>query len=180
MNAARKIFLLLPALAAAVASAAPDIPPPKKRGETLDLAQRLVHPNKSAPLPAATALKDPFNPPSPPEAEPVAGSTADPFAPPRPANTDPAAPPKPPGDFETLEAIASSLTPNLLIVGGERMLIFGQNRKKAGDQLLVTYKGTPYELTITAIDADGNFTLRLRAAEYQRPVKLSKSNKPSP
>jgi hypothetical protein len=55
---------------------------------------------------------------------------------------------------------------------------FGQNRKKAGETLLVTYKGAPYELTITAIDADGNFTLRLRAAEYQRPVKLAKPKPP--
>jgi hypothetical protein len=182
MNAVRPLFLLAAALAAVPAvSAASDIPPVQKLDDVLKLAERLVHPKEAVPLPPAAAIKDPFNPSLPADLSPVASASGDPVnASPRPTNSDPVAPPRPPGDFETLEAVGSSLTPSFVVVGGERILIFGQSRKKAGDTLLVTYKDVPLEITIAAIAADGTFTLRLRAAEYQRPVKLTKSTKPSP
>jgi hypothetical protein len=186
MNAVRPLLLLAFALVAApvafAASTASDIPPVPKLDDVQKLAERLVHSKEGMPLPPAAEIKDPFNAPMPADLGPVATAPgADPGAPlPRASNPDPVAPPRPSGDFETLEAVGSALTPSFVVVGGERILIFGQSRKKAGDTLLVTYKDVPLEIAITAIAADGTFTLRLRAAEYQRPVKLTKSTKPSP
>jgi hypothetical protein len=182
MNAVRLTFVLAAAVSAPAAFAAPDIVPPKKRAETLALAQRLVHPPPPPPLPPAAEIRDPFNPLLPSEAAVTAGApeNSGTASPSRPPGADPVPPPRPPGDQETLETIANSLTPSFVVLGGERILIFGQSRKKAGDTLLVTYKDAPMEVAITAIAADGTFTLRLRGAEFQRPVKLTKSTKPSP
>ena len=72
---------------------------------------------------------------------------------------------------DILQAIASGLKPSgNLILNGERTLIFGQKRVKAGGFLTITFEGTEYTLEITTIERS-NFTLRLNREEFTRPIK---------
>ena len=69
-----------------------------------------------------------------------------------------------------LQAIAASLKPRYLELGGQPILFFGQKRVKAGDSLTINFEGNDYALVVVAIDRP-NFTLRLNRDEFTRPIK---------
>ena len=147
-----------------------DLAPPKKRAETVELAQALAKPRDPRALPPAAALKDPFSPPSLKEADPAGpGDSAKPGL--------PAAPPKVLPDRELLEAIADLIFPSgSVVIGGEPVLLFGgTTRRKVGETFFGTYAkdGKTYELKITAIGS-GTFTLRYHNEETTRPISRRK------
>jgi hypothetical protein len=174
MKSFRLLLLAAAAFVASVAHAAiADIVPPKKRAETVALAQRLLQSKEATLLPAA-GIKDPFTAKDPDPAPSVEGG-------PGIAEGPPPLPPPPPlaPDRELIEAIAPLITPTgTAIIGGQSLLLFGSKRLKVGDTLPIIYKDKPYELTITAIEGT-NFTLRLRAEEITRPIRsTTKPSKP--
>ena len=71
---------------------------------------------------------------------------------------------------DILHAIAASLKPRYLELGGQPILFFGQKRVKAGDSLTINFEGTDYALVVVSIDRP-NFTLRLNRDEFTRPIK---------
>lgn len=137
---------------------------PTKRVAALEAAQQLLA-SRDATLPAN--LADPFHPPG-------FGGALDP-SPVQPGNDTPAEPIQRPSgprtDRELLAAIATAIrAPNVITMGGQQILIFGQKRVKAGDPLTINFEGTDYTLTVTAVDRT-SFTLRLNREEYTRPIK---------
>lgn len=71
---------------------------------------------------------------------------------------------------DLLQAIAGSLKPRYLELGGKPILFFGQKRVKAGDSLTITFEGAEYTLEVVSIDRP-NFTLRLNREEFTRTIK---------
>lgn len=137
--------------------------PPAKRIETLTVAKTLLN-GQAAP----DAAKDPFSTANFEETLATnAGRTVGPLE-------SSVATPAPTGnartDRDVLRAIAASLKPNLMVMGGQPNLIFGQKRVKAGGSLTITYEGTEYVLEIVSIERP-NFTLRLNREEFTRPIK---------
>ncbi len=161
------LFLVLAAaLAPGLRAAKSDIPPPRRRAETVALAQTLLAAREPGALPPATALKNPFNPANFTETDPgVAGAV------------DPAGAPRLQPDRELLEAIAQLINPSgTIVIGGEPVLLFGgMTRRKVGDVVRGTYAkdGKLYELTITAIEG-GTFTLRYHDETYTQPINKRK------
>ncbi len=130
---------------------------PAKRQTTLELANRLMaaRANTVSALPAD--LVDPFNPPGF-GAAPAAGSR-----PGGPAHAKAS-------DAEILEEIASRITPSgMVLFNGEPILLFREKRLKVGDSLTITFEGTDYVVTISAIDQN-SFKIRLNQEEITRPI----------
>ncbi|MDP2138755.1 MAG: hypothetical protein Q8J74_12975 [Candidatus Didemnitutus sp.] len=72
---------------------------------------------------------------------------------------------------ELLEAIAAGLNPTgSFVLSGSAILMFGQKRVKAGDEMTITFEGTDYVLVITDITPP-NFTFRLNNEELTRSIK---------
>ncbi|MDB6115914.1 MAG: hypothetical protein JWQ83_1518 [Lacunisphaera sp.] len=141
-----------------------DVVSPVKRQEVLDHAKKLLAPRELR-APAA----DPFHPEAFDEAAParVPGTAA-----PTPGTeivaTKPAGPRT---DHDILMALATALkAPNVIVLGGQPVLLFGQKRVKAGGTLNINFEGTEYTVEITAIHPP-NFTLRLNREEFTRPIK---------
>jgi hypothetical protein len=151
------------ALGLAVRAGADDVASPSKRTEALNGAKALL-----AIKDGAVAAKDPFH--SEAFAEAVANSAG--VSPSR-LPTDPG-PGKvsagPRSNRDVLQAIATSLKPRYLEMGGQPILFFGQKRVKAGDILTINFEGADYALELVSIDRP-NFTLRLNRDEFTRPIK---------
>jgi hypothetical protein len=153
---------LLAALPAALWS---QVVPPTRRAAAVEASQKLLA-TRESPLP--TDLVNPFYPQAFAEIRaggPVAagpGVGADPVTPTQSG---------PRTDRDLLAAIATAMrAPNLITLGGEQILVFGQKRVKAGDTLTINFEGTDYVLEVTAVDRV-SFTLRLNREEYTRPIK---------
>jgi hypothetical protein len=135
-----------------------DVLSPAKRAEVLTRAKHMLAARET---PAITI--DPFHSVAFAEASgaivrpvPAAGGTRSPSA-------------RTPQDL--LQAIAANLKPSgNFVINGERTLIFGQKRVKAGGAMTITFEGTEYSVEITAIEAN-NFTLRLNREGFTRPIK---------
>lgn len=158
------LLTILLALGLGLAGASAQVILPAKRAAALEAAQQLLA-NRDATLPAK--LADPFHPPG------FGGSSVmTPVLPGNETMTEPA--PRPSGprtDRELLAAIAAAIrAPNVITMGGQQILTFGQKQVKAGDPLTINFEGADYTLTVTAIDRT-SFTLRLNREEYTRPIK---------
>lgn len=142
-----------------------DLQPPQRRQTTVTLAERLAQRTTPSPLPAD--LSSPFNPPDfdkPDVVEPPPVSQT-------PAAGDPPPPPRPLGDREILEALASQLNPTGTIqIGDSSRLVMGSKRFEIGTRFIVTYNNQDYELELVSIDRT-TFTLRFRGEEITRPIK---------
>lgn len=146
------LVIAVPALTAQAASVAP----PQSRDPVVKDAVRL------ATVPQRPALPDDVRNPFSAVAIPVA-SVAGPVA----SGSSPAPAP----DRELLERLAPLVTPSgTMHVGGQPILLFGQNKVTEGDTLPVNFQGQPYLLVISHIDRT-SFTLRLNGEEITRPIK---------
>jgi hypothetical protein len=151
------------ALALTVRASADDVVSPNKRTEALSSAKALLSVKEGA-----TAAKDPFH--SEAFAEAVANSAG--ISPGKlPTDVGPnKAPSGPRSNRDALQAIAASLKPRYLELGGQPILFFGQKRVKAGDMLTINFEGADYALEVVSIEKP-NFTLRLNRDEFTRPIK---------
>jgi hypothetical protein len=157
-NFSRRVLVLAGSLMLLQVQAAEtsDIQSPAKRQEILDKAKRLLA-VREAPAPAP----DPFHSEAFAEASGAVVRT--------PVGTPSAHGPRSPQDL--LQAIAGNLKPSgNFVLNGQRTLIFGQKRVKAGGLLTITFEGTEYTLEVTAIETN-NFTLRLNREEFTRTIK---------
>ncbi len=165
MNTSRRSASVHSLLALVVLGAAPlgfaQVASPAKRAAAVAAAQKLLA-AKEAALPSVMA--DPFHPGA------FGASTA-------PTQTDggePAGPDTgsgPRSRRDLLVTMANALrAPNLITLGGQQYLLFGQKRVKAGEFLTINFEGNDYSLEVTAIDRT-SFTLRLNREEYTRPIK---------
>jgi type IV secretory pathway VirB10-like protein len=155
-----------PAAKAPAAKGLSDLSSPVKRAPTVENAERLTRPPAPAPVPAD--LKNPFNPAdfNKQEAGEKAQPTPGPGAPQQPSG--------PPGNRETLDALAARIpSTGTMVLGGKPLLIVGKNRLEIGTKFTVAYNGQDYELELVAIDRT-TFTLRYRGEETTRPIKSVK------
>lgn len=158
--------LLLTASALALASTAlaqrSDLLPVQRRATSVDLAARIVEPKSAPALPAT--VNNPFAPegfdlPDGAETAGPAGAAAGAARAPVRSMRD------------TLETIAANITPTGTISRrGEPILLFGSKQVRVGEELTVTYEGTTYILTVSAIQST-SFTVRLNNDELTRPIK---------
>lgn len=158
-----KIGVLLTAtvvvLGLSVRASAEDVLSPTKRAETLKNGKALLSTKEGA----GTA-KDPFH--SEAFVETLATNSGLTTTKPQTEGV----PTGPRSNRDVLQAIATSLKPRYLELGGQAILFFGQKRVKAGDKLTINFEGTDYALDIVSIDRP-NFTLRLNRDEFTRPIK---------
>lgn len=166
----------VPALPAA-SRVVSDLQPAPKRQASVDLAAGLAR--RPAPEPLPGDLVSPFNPPGFDRPEPAARPAPAP-ATPAPRATNPAAPAPaapaaatsaPTTPRETLEAIASQITPSgtMIFRGKPRLLISGRPFE-VGTRFTASYNNEDYELELVAIDRT-TFTLRYRGEDVTRPIK---------
>ena len=160
---AQVVVVLAAGFAATLAVAAEGdlVASPAKRQETLAMAKKLLATREITPV-----TDDPFH--SAAFYEMVAGLGHVPGVPSPGGTTSPVGPRT---DRDLLQAMAASLKPSgNFDLGGQRTLIFGQKRVKAGNSLTITFEGTEYILEVTNIDRT-SFTLRLNREEFTRPIK---------
>jgi hypothetical protein len=158
--------------ARAAARATSDLVPPLKRQTSVDTAERLSRRPPPTPLPAD--MPSPFNPvdfdkPDPTEVPaPVGPRPSTPVA----GGAATAAQPIPPAtDRQTLETLASQITPSGMITrGATPRLIFANRQFEVGTRFTASYNGQDYELELVAIDRT-TFTLRYRGEDVTRPIK---------
>ncbi len=140
-----------------------------KRQPSVDTAERLTRP--PAPAASPSDLKNPFNPAEYSKPDPDDKTAVRPTS---PGGTSPAQPVNPPGNRETLEALAARIpSTGSITLGGKRLLIVGKNRLEVGTKFTVAYNGQDYELELVAIEST-TFTLRYRGEETTRPIKSVK------
>ena len=161
-----KVGILLSAAAVAlglsISASAEDVVGPAKRTEVLNKGKALLTVKEGTVSP-----KDPFH--SEAFVETLANNSG--LTPSRgPADAGTRTPTGPRSNRDVLQAIAASLKPRYLELGGQRILFFGQKRVKAGDTLTINFEGTDYALEVVSIDKP-NFTLRLNRDEFTRPIK---------
>lgn len=153
------VFLATCCLASSQATAAESdtVMNPSKRQEALIQAKELLSEKT-----ATVSGKNPFNPegfgdtaPTPSQNQ---GATVNPI------------PAGPRSEKDLLQTIATGLKPNLMVLGGQPVLVFGQKRVKAGSFLTITFEGSEYNLEVVSIERP-NFTLRLNREEFTRPIK---------
>ncbi len=144
---------------------------PTKRAEELQQAKEFL---TLQPVKVPADLANPFNPPNftggGSHGATTAATTTDTGARtnPEPTATKPAGPKS---DREIIQEIAAGLKPGgFFTLGGNSILVFGQKRVKAGDQLTITFEGREYTVEIISIKSP-NFTLRLNREEFTRPIK---------
>jgi hypothetical protein len=138
-----------------------DLLPVQRRAASVDLAARIVEPRSAPALPAT--LNNPFAPEGfdLPDGAEAGGPGSGPGAARAAVRTL----------RDTLEVIAANITPTGTISRrGEPILLFGSKQVRVGEELTVTYEGTTYVLTVTAIQST-NFTVRLNNDELTRPIK---------
>ena len=158
-----------PAGKAPAAKGVSDLTSPVMRQPTVENAERLTRP--PAPAPLAPNLKNPFNPPDFNKPDPDGKGTA---PTPTTGGGTPQQPSGPPGNRETLEALAARIpSTGTMVLGGKPLLIVGKNRLEIGTKFTVAYNGQDYELELVAIDRT-TFTLRYRGEETTRPIKSVK------
>lgn len=185
-----RLRLLAPALAfsamAPVLTAASrvlsDLQPAPKRQATVDLAAGLAR--RPAPEPLPADLVSPFNPPGFDRPEPAVSArpAASPATPAAVASAPAASaaapapsvspvPSSPATPRETLEAIASQITPSgtMIFRGKPRLLIAGKPFE-VGTRFTASYNNEDHELELVAIDRT-TFTLRYRGEDVTRPIK---------
>lgn len=162
MNALRIITLFSIAAIAVQAAEVGLVITPIKRDEALATAQRLLSPKE---IPIPDGFKNPFYS----QAFMVASGARSVAA---PTSGAPAArQARPRRGNELLETISAGLNPTgSFVMSGSAILMFGQKRVKAGDEMTVTFEGTDYVLVITDITPP-NFTLRLNNEEFTRSIK---------
>jgi hypothetical protein len=171
IRTARPLILLavLSGFAAARAAdvpAATDVLTPTKRQEVVDQAAKLL---ASREVPAITS--DPFHPAGFEGLIAESGRPAGTTIGTTPREGTPTQPAGPRTEREILVALATALkSPNVMFVGGQPVLFFGQKRVKAGGTLTITFEGSQYTVEITTI-APPNFTLRLNREEFTRTIK---------
>ena len=163
------VFLVLAGASAAVVGRAADtdVVSPVKRQEVLDHAKKLLAPRDIRP-----AAADPFHPEAFDEALAamgrVPGSTTTPASGTEATVTKPTGPRN---EHDLLMAMSAALkAPNVIVLNGQPVLLFGQKRVKAGGTLNINFEGSEYTVEITAINPP-NFTLRLNREEFTRPIK---------
>jgi len=150
---------------AAEADAAGSVLSPLKRQEVIDQAAKLL-----AAREITAVASNPFHPEGfealvagmdRPAGSTTGGTTGE----------TPAQATGPRSNRDLLQAIGAGIkSPNLIILGGQPVLLFGQKRVKAGGTLTITFEGTQYTLEITTITPP-NFTLRLNREEFTRTIK---------
>ena len=139
---------------------------PTKRQEAVDSAQKLLAHRESP-----AVAHDPFHPEGFDEfvasvGRPVGSPTGG-----TPGETPTTQPTGTRNERDLLVAMATALkSPNVMVLGGQPVLLFGQKRVKAGGTITITFEGNQYTLEITAI-APPNFTLRLNREEFTRTIK---------
>jgi hypothetical protein len=162
-NFAAMIAVTTATMGLAVFAHADDVLSPSKRAESLNTAKALLAVKEGFP-----AAKDPFH--SEAFGEAIANiSGLSPSKLPAEAGTSKAVS-GPRSNRDILQAIAGSLKPRYLELGGQRILFFGQKRVKAGDILTINFEGADYALEVVSIEKP-NFTLRLNRDEFTRPIK---------
>ena len=157
-------MLLLPALLAlgfVVRAAADDVVSPAKRTETLNVTKALLSVKEGM-----GSAKDPFH--SEAFAETLASNSGVTNTKATEVGSHVSAGPR--SNRDVLQAIAASLKPRYLQLGGQPILFFGQKRVKAGDILTINFEGTDFALEVVSIEKP-NFTLRLNRDEFTRPIK---------
>jgi hypothetical protein len=177
MNSLCRLLLLVSAglvasgpLRAAEAAAAAAVANPAARDTVVEMAQKLVARREP---PSVAGVIDPFHPPAFAGAPAPAAAVRTPGAAAGAPAEGAAAAPAPRGprtDRDILAAIAGSLKPKSVIMGGNAILFFGEKKVRTGDPLVITFEGAVYQLQVTAIDRN-NFTLRLNRDEFTRPIK---------
>ena len=166
----RVAAMLAAGLSGSLASAAEGdtVASPAKRQETLDKAKALLAPHEFL---AVTV--DPFHPEG--FAEILAGMGRGPATNPTGGGENPVRTTVPSGprtNRDLLIALATALkSPNVMVLGGQPVLFFGQKRVKQGGTLSITFEGTEYTVEITDITRP-NFTLRYNREEYTRPITI--------
>ncbi|MBI5689645.1 MAG: hypothetical protein HZC55_06065 [Verrucomicrobia bacterium] len=169
--------LLLASFAFGAGKPASDLQPPNQRQATVDLALQLVKRAPPGPLPAD--MPSPFNPADFDKHDPAEGPAAagpKPAGPaggggPAPSAAAPAQPAGPATDRETLEMLASQITPSgMIMLRGTPRLIFANKPFEVGTRFTASYNNQDYELELVAIDRT-TFTLRYRGEEVTRPIR---------
>ncbi len=152
--------------AAAATKAAADLAPPTKRQAIVDTAGHLAQ--RKPPPPVAADLPSPFNPPDFDKPDPSDPAHVAPGPTAAVATPQPVAPPT---DRQTLETLASQITPSGMIqLRGTPRLIIGNKPFEVGTRFTATYNNQDYDLELVAIDRT-TFTLRYRNEEITRPIK---------
>ena len=170
------VVMFAPAALLAAAKVSSDLTSPQKRQAIVDVAEKLAHRPPVKALPADQP--SPFNPkdfdkPDPSEAPPTAGTS--PATPATPSGDGsaptPAKPAGPTTDRETLETLATQITPSgVIMLRGSSRLIIANRPFEVGTRFTATYNGQDYELELVSIDRT-TFTLRYRGEEITRPIK---------
>jgi hypothetical protein len=154
--------LLLEGAASARAKELSDIVTIDKRRAIVEEAIVLAKPPTIATIPAT--IPNPFAPLGFDQAEGGERTASG------PARVD-----APPTDRELLKSIASQIRPSgTIMVGSTPMLMFGKRFVKVGSHFTVTYKGTDYDLELTAVEGT-NFTLSLNREQITRPIQTGKT-----
>ena len=154
------LFILIMAPLGLLADPVSDILPPQKRGETLNLARKLLTAKTFDSSEEALASMNPFNPvqPAAPNVEPEKS----------PAQS---VEPVVVSERDLLKKIAEEVVPSGMMQLGDRIfLLIGKKKLKVGDRLAVNSEGNDYDLEVSAIDRT-SFTLRLKNEEITRPIK---------
>jgi hypothetical protein len=154
----------VPAFAAATKS---DLASPEARRSVVELATGLAQVGKPVPVP--DGIKTPFNPPGfdRPDAEEQKALSAT-------LTAIQGSGPKMYTPREILEAVAPRIQPSGTVdMKGKQMLSYGKKYYKVGDKFTITYEGTDYEVTLTAIGKI-DFKLSYRNEEITRPIKSGK------
>lgn len=149
------------------AEAAEDVAKPAKRQEVLDRARKFLATRELQPITVNPFHSEVFDA-NASSAGRGAGTTT-----PAPGAGDAAAGRAvgPRTDRDVLIALAGALkAPNVIVLNGQPVLLFGQKRVKAGGTLNINFEGSEYTVEITAINPP-NFTLRLNREEFTRPIK---------
>jgi hypothetical protein len=153
-----------------------EVSTPEKRKVSVEGAQLLAKQTKAGALPAEVLL--PFAPPGfelTDAEEAAAAAAASRLA--NAGNLGNPAGPAPPSDHELLESIVSKIRPSgTVFLGGQPILMIGKRFVKTGAHFTVTYKGSDYDLELTAIEGS-NFTLRYKSEEITRPIQSAQSGK---
>lgn len=161
MSSRLSLALLAPLLAAPAGfSGEPpaDLPPPAQRAEQVAAAERLAV--RSRPVPARSAAPSPFAPAGFDAAE--VGETQ---------RATPGAPEKPRGDRETLELLASQLSPSgVIVLRGSPLLILSNRQHPAGTRFTIALQGQEHELLLTEVTRT-SYTVRYREEETTRTIK---------
>ncbi len=81
----------------------------------------------------------------------------------------------PGNDRELIDKLASKIEPSgTVVMGGEAILLLGQNRLKVGDRHSINFEGATYEVEIIAIEST-RFSIRYKNEELTRPIVITKS-----